>query len=194
MNIYIDFDRTIFNTDKFLMDLDDILTLYGIDVSLFLEYVKRNNEQGFNPYIILNRMEKKLEFNKDIYGKINSLVKHSSSYIYDDVYDFLKLAKEKKYKLFILTKGNEEYQLSKIRNTSLLDYIDGVLVTLKFKGELDLNYQESIFIDDNPKEIESLIKKNPKMIYRIMRDNAKYNKIEIIEDVKTITNLKNIFV
>lgn len=191
-NIYVDFDRTLFDTDKFLEDLDNVLMNFNIDVNTFLEYVKKDEENGFNPGNVLKIMEKEYSINKDIYKEIEDLIKKSEQYVYSDVYSFMRSVKEKNYKIFILTKGNNEYQLSKIRNTSLFNYLDGVLVTLKLKGELDLNYKDSIFIDDNPKELESIIKRKPQRIIRIERKNAKYNMIKLNKNLEIVSDLTNI--
>ena len=192
MNVYIDFDRTLFDTGAFFKDLENILELNGVPFNEFLKYAKEDEENGFNIFTILNVMKKDIKINSGIFEKINELFKNSETYIYDDAYDFIAKLKERGYKVFILTKGNNEYQLLKIQNTNLLNFVDGVLVTLKAKGELELDYQESIFIDDNPKELESIVKKNPKRIIRMKRDNAKYNDILSSEKIEEVNSLNNI--
>ena len=57
MNIYIDFDRTLFDTDNCLNDLDKILESCDINVDTFIMYSKMYAD-GFNPYTILHLMEK----------------------------------------------------------------------------------------------------------------------------------------
>ena len=192
MNIYIDFDRTLFDTDLFLNDLENVLELSGITIDKFFDYVNKDKENGFNIYSILNLMAKDIKVDDDVYKKIDKIIENSEHYIYSDVYDFVKKSKSSGYKIFVLTKGNDEFQLLKIRNTDLFDYLDGVIVTLKDKGKLDLNYQESIFIDDNPGEIESIMLKNPKRIIRIKRDGAKYNNILASEKIEEVESLKDI--
>ena len=192
MNIYIDFDRTLFDTDLFIKDLEDIIESNGITVDKFLKYVNKDKENGFNIYSILNLMENDIKVDSDVYKKIDKIIENSEHYIYSDVYEFVKMCKDKKYRIFVLTKGNGEFQLLKIRNTKLFDYLDGVIVTLQDKGELDLNYQESIFIDDNPRELESIRLKNPKRIIRIKRDGAKYNSILASETIEEVESLKDI--
>lgn len=192
MTIYIDFDRTIFDTDKFLENLKDILVSNGISVDLLLDYVNKDQANGFNIYNALKLMEKDVNVNSNVYKEMDKLFKKAEQYLYNDVYDFLKKVKKSGYKIFILTKGNDEYQLLKIKNTNTINYIDGVIVTLKDKGELDLNYQGSIFIDDNPIDLESIMKKEPKRIIRIKRVGAKYNSISVCEKIEEVGKLKDI--
>ena len=55
--IYIDFDRTLFDTDAFLKDLEKLLEKDNISLQLFNEYkVKQHN--GFNPYEIVKNIQK----------------------------------------------------------------------------------------------------------------------------------------
>ena len=148
MNVYIDFDRTMFNSDNFLDDLEMILSRYNIS--------------------------------------------QSDSYLYDDVISFLQTLKNNGYKLTLLTKGNREYQSMKIKSSKVLDYFDDLIITLKHKGELELNYKESIFIDDNPVEVESIIKRNPMKMIRIKRDGALYNSREVNGDILIVRTFNEI--
>ena len=192
MNVYIDFDRTMFNSDDFLDDLEMILSRYNISQTLFYEYGKRIKDNGFNPYSILKLMSTEISFDDEIYNEIDKLIMKSDSYLYDDVISFLQTLKNNGYKLTLLTKGNREYQSMKIKSSKVLDYFDDLIITLKHKGELELNYKESIFIDDNPVEVESIIKRNPMKMIRIKRDGALYNSREVNGDILIVRTFNEI--
>ena len=113
----------------------------------------------------------------------------AKEYLYSDTIPFLKYLKSLNYEVVILTKGNYEYQKEKIDNCSLESLYSELLVTLEHKGELSLDYKNSIFIDDNPKEILSIMKKKPKMIFRIVRDKALYSE-ELLD--KSIPSYKSL--
>lgn len=192
MNIYIDFDRTMFNSDAFLSDLDNILDSYNLSPTLFYEYAKKDSENGFNPYHILEIMQKDIPFDKEIIRKLDEIIISDQKYLYDDVIPFLKYLKDKRYQLILLTKGNTFYQKLKIENTGILNYFDDLIITLKHKGELDIDYPNSIFIDDNPNEIASILKENPKLLIRIKRQNALYNNLDISDNITSFTSFQDI--
>lgn len=192
MYVYLDFDRTLFDSGAFLKDLENVLTSFHLSCDLFYEYSKKNSEKGFNPYRILKLMAKDLDVNKEIYSKIDALLSSDKKYLYEDTIPFLEYLQNKNYHVILLTKGNKDYQLMKIKNTNILKYFDDLVITLKHKGELNLPYEESVFIDDNPKEIESILTQNPQMIMRIKRENAIYNNVDVKGDVQIVTSLKEI--
>ena len=192
MNIYVDFDRTLFDCDKFLDDLYLLISKYDIPKDIFRNCQIQCKNQGFNPDIILNEVQKEYSFDNKVYQDINDLIAKTSSYLYTDSINFLKYLKENGYKTIILTKGNNDYQRKKIFNAYISDYYNDIIVTMDHKGSLQLDYHDSIFIDDNPKEIISILKKKPKKIIRISRDNSKYKDIIINKTINTVATLKEI--
>ena len=192
MKIYVDFDRTLFDCDRFLDDFYNLITNYNIPRDLFKECQNQSRKHGFNPYIILNNLEKKISFDKSIYNDIDKLIINTSSYLYSDAIPFLEYINSLNYKVIILTKGNRDFQSKKIANAHIDKYYDKIIVTMHHKGFLFLNYLQSIFIDDNPREIKSLMKRRPKKMIRIKRINSKYSNIEIDYDILSIENLQEI--
>lgn len=192
MKIYVDFDRTLFDCDRFLDDFYNLITNYNIPRDLFKECQNQSRKHGFNPYIILNNLEKKISFDKSIYNDIDKLIINTSSYLYSDAIPFLEYINSLNYKVIILTKGNRDFQSKKIANAHIDKYYDKIIVTMHHKGFLFLNYLQSIFIDDNPREINSLMKRKPKKMIRIKRINSKYSSIEIDYDILAIESLQEI--
>ena len=192
MKVYVDFDRTLFDCDRFLEDFYDIITKYNIPKDLFKECQNQSKRHGFNPYTILNDVEKKISFDKSIYLDIDELIHNTSSYLYPDTIPFLEYLNSHNYTVIILTKGNRDYQREKIINSHIDKYYSKLIVTMRHKGLLFLNYLQSIFIDDNPREIESLLIRKPKKIIRIKRNMSKYSDIELKKEIKTVNNLHEI--
>ena len=190
MKIYIDFDRTLFNTDSFLKDFNNILEENDVDKWIFLKYKQELSEKGFNPFDILKKVEKESPFNKDVYNQIDKFLKNSSNYVYNDALSFLENNKD--YYITLLTKGDENFQLLKINNTDIAKYFNDIIVTLKDKGDLNINYQEGIFIDDNPNELASIMKRNPKRAIRIKRESAEYSDINITGNLEVVGSLDEI--
>lgn len=190
--VYIDFDSTLFNSNLFLEHLNDVLNSCQVNMAIYDDYKIKMKQTGYNPINILQQMENAYPFQKDVYEKIDNLLRNSNKYLYEDVLPFLLWLKEKKIKIVLLTKGNREFQLKKIEYTGILDYLDEIITTLNEKGDLNIDYQHSIFIDDNPQEIDSLLEKNCYKIIRIKRSNCKYNNISTKEKVLEVNCLADI--
>ena len=109
-------------------------------------------------------------------------------FLYEDSIPFLE--KYKDYNLVLLTKGNYEYQEFKILKTNISKYFKEKIITEKEKGDLEIDYQKGIFIDDNPREIESIMKNSPYLVIRMKR--GKYKDIEIDLDIENVSSLSEI--
>ena len=192
MKVYVDFDRTLFDCDKFLEDFHTIISKYNIPKDLFKECQNQSRRHGFNPYTILNNLEEKTSFDKNIYTDIKELMHNTSNYLYQDAIPFLEYLNKNNYQVIILTKGNKEYQKEKITNANIDKYYSKLIVTMRHKGLLFLNYLQGIFIDDNPREIKSLYIRKPKKIIRIVRPNSKYSEIKLEYNILKVNSLQEI--
>ncbi len=192
MKIYIDFDRTLFDCDKFLEDFYTLINNYNINKEIFKKCQNQCIENGFNPYLILHEIEKVFSFDKKLYEDVDNLLHKTKEYLYPDSLSFLKYLKEKQYQVTILTKGNEKYQKEKIFHAGIDKYYGELITTMQHKGKLNLDYKNGIFIDDNPKEIKSIMKKSPKMIIRIKRKNERYSDILVDDNVVDVSSLQEI--
>ena len=186
MKIYVDFDRTIFDCNKFIEDFFELLQNYSISRDDFTKY--QNQFKDINPYIILDAMSKEKDINKHVYGAIDQLIERSSDYLFCDTMPFLKYLKSRGYHVSILTRGDYDFQRSKIINSHIDSYYDDIIVTSNHKGELDLDYTNGIFIDDREEEIESIKLKNPKRIIAIKRSGDKIKNIETITSLNELIN------
>ena len=189
MNIYLDFDRTLFDTDHFYPEMEKIVVNNGINLELFNDYKDKLKDRGFNPRLILDALKKEKVFDEKVYLEIDKMIEKSYQYLYDDVIGFLKEMQKQGYHLYILSMGNEEYQRKKIKCSGIIDYFDDIIVTLKLKGELNLDYQHSIFIDDSLKEVESILARHPYRVYQIVRCPIPLSKQ--VPQIATLNDLLN---
>ena len=192
MKVYVDFDRTLFDCERFLEDLYALINQYGIDTALFKECQNQCIKEGFNPYTILDLVKEKKSFDEELYTKINDLIKKTNEYLFSDAILFLEYLKSNNYEIVLLTRGNNNYQKEKVLNAKIDNYYNDLIVTMKHKGDLELDYNNSIFIDDNPKEINSILDRIAKKVIYVKRDNAKYNDISINKDIKIVKSLQEI--
>ena len=69
----------------------------------------------------------------------------------------------------MLTWGNNEYQLDKINCANITKYFYELIITKEYKFELDIDYKNSIFIDDNPRDLKGLKNNNS---YKVINNAA----------------------
>ena len=203
-NWYIDFDSTLYDTTSLTNDMLETMALH-IDKSNkdnILQELKSlfNREHIYNIFDLCNYFEKKYSLESNyLLNPVKEVIKNGSKYVYDDVISFLNKLKEKNNKIQMLTsstiKENMEFQSLKILGSGLSNYFDVITITSVPKFSLGLKYKDGIFIDDNPKDLESLFKANGKRIIRIKRKNGKYsNKLLNISKIEEYTTLSEILI
>lgn len=184
MKIYIDFDGTLFNTDKFYQDYLVILNKYNIS-SFEIEKMKKElfTNRRFNIDILTDYIISKYNI-KNLKQEVESL--YNNSYVFEDVIPFLE--KYKNYNLILLTLGDIDYQNRKIESSNLSKYFQDIIITDGDKSQLDINYKDNLFIDNNPKELIKFQNNGGKII-RIRRIEDKYSVI----DLDNVLEYKNFF-
>jgi FMN phosphatase YigB (HAD superfamily) len=97
---------------------------------------------------------------------------------------------KEKYELILLTWGNNEYQLDKINCSKISKYFKELLITQKLKYELDIDYKNSIFIDDNPRDLRGLVNNNSYRVIRLCRGKyMNYDKELILNNVNSLKEI-----
>ena len=185
MKIYLDFDRTLFDTNTFLKEIYHIIEKYNISFFIFNKYKNKILDKGFNCYKIVENISKDYPIDQNIYKEFDLLIENDSIFIYSDVIEFLYFLKKNNYNIILLTKGNKEFQKKKIDYSGIKKYFDEIIITLNKKGNLKIDY-DGVFIDDNVKELESINKKNPKEIICISRDNKSNTNFHTIKSLSEI--------
>ena len=121
---------------------------------------------------------------KNLNQEVESL--YNNSYVFEDVIPFLE--KYKNYNLILLTLGDIDYQNRKIESSNLSKYFQDIIITDVDKSQLDINYKDNLFIDNNPKELIKFQNKGGKIL-RIRRIEDKYSVI----DLDNVLEYKNFF-
>lgn len=190
--VYIDFDSTLFDTHSFYNDFINICNNYKVE-TYKIDLLKKelfNDEELFNLDVLIKNIVNKFNIDNSIYSDIDKL--YSNKYVYSDSLWFLKKLKDK-YSLVLLTYGDIEYQVKKIKASKLEKYFDNIIITNKHKGSLDLDYKNLIFIDDNLDEIKDICRKKPKKVIRIKRNSLSIKNELKLDNVLVYTNFKQIF-
>lgn len=185
MNYYIDFDNTLYSTPllthKMLNSIvESIKAENDINSTELYEECKSmfNREHIYNIYELARYFANKYNLDANIIiNNLNNIILNGSDLVFDDTIPFLKKLKEKGHKLYMLTycKDSLEYQSIKIAGSKLADFFDALYITSVPKYNLDIDYANGIFIDDNPDDLLGLYSKSPKEVIRLRRKENKYS-------------------
>ena len=169
--LYIDFDNTLFNTVEFNNDCSLLLEKYNISKEEQVKVFKDLNKDIFDYKEILEAISKKYNIDKELlFNDYNEILK--GNYIFDDTIEFLEYYKDK-YELRLLTWGNNEYQLEKIGCAKISKYFNELIITQKYKFDIEIDYKNSIFLDDNPRDLKGLMNKKSYKVIRLCRGKYK---------------------
>lgn len=202
MNYYIDFDNTLYNTpllkNKMLQSVsNDISVKRNIDrKELFSECnLMFNRENIYDIYKLAEFFSNKYEVDSsDIINNLNKVILDGKENLFNDTIPFLKKLKKEGHKIYMLTycKESLQFQSLKISGSQIANYFDGLYITSIPKYELDINYIEGIFIDDNPKDLNGLYLRNPKKLIRIRRKENKYSVYDLNINISEYNNFEEL--
>ena len=205
MNFYIDFDNTLYETSALSRDMLMEISRNIVNKNqekniddIYLEVKSMfNRDNIYNIYNLAIFFAEKYSLDsREIISSVENIISNGSKYVFEDAIDFLNRVSKGGNIVNILTYVAQEdlsYQLSKIKGSGLSQYFDNIFIVSKNKFDLDLNYEEGIFIDDNPKDLTGLANRNPKSLIRIRRESAKYSKEELnIENMIECKSLREI--
>ena len=175
MKVYIDFDGTLFDTDKYNKDTKKVFNKYGITNGMFHNAYQElfGKSKLFNLNIITDYLVDKYHISQKIYEEI-SVVKNND-YVYPEIIKCLEELNSLGFKLYILTYGDTLFQREKIEYSNLSKYFKDIIITEQDKTSLNLDYNNSIFIDNNPNETEMFHNACSKIVIRIKRNGEKYS-------------------
>lgn len=177
MNIYIDFDGTIFDLASINNDFVNLFN--NIDKN----YIKSLIKKYKNYFLVADNLIKKYNLEETYIDKVNNLF--TNNYIYEDAIIFLEKYYQK-YNLILLTYTHSiEYQQKKINSSNINKYFKEIIITTKDKSKLNnVDYKNGIFIDNNPSELKKLNNKKVVNIIRINHPNDTYNKEKTFNNTK----------
>ena len=204
MKYYIDFDNTLFETPKLTKAMLKLLTNAILEKhenknfeETFVECKSLfNREHFYNIFELIEHFSHIYELDeKNVVKNMKVLISDTKEFLYPDTIPFLERLKAEGHELYILSYCKESltYLTAKISGSGIADYFNAIYATSTPKYELGLNYEEGIFIDDNPSDLKGLYGKNPRKIIRIARNGNKYSLIDLdIPEIKSYNSFENI--
>lgn len=185
MKIYIDFDSTLFHTKNFTNTLIDLIATHCNKQNKTLEKTQITGEiqelfkgtKSYTFYELADFFAEKYNLDAEpIIENIHQVLASGKGFVFEDSERFLKRMSSGNTLILFTYSAKERFsfQLEKVMGSGLADYFDNILITSKNKHELDIDYTDGIFIDDNVDVLAGLCTKKPKKIYRIRREGTKY--------------------
>lgn len=137
VKIFIDFDDVIFNTKQFKADFKEMFLTQGISGDIFDKYYNDPNDtraiKTFDPWKQLARMKSEINLNTvEITKLVNEYIADMSRYVFDDVKDFVAAIGAEN--IWLLSYGEKEFQIKKIKNSAIAKLIPRVIVTDESKA------------------------------------------------------------
>lgn len=192
MKLYIDFDGTIFDTDRLFGDFIKVCNSYGITDDRFHEaqQIFFSKNKLFNIGPVIEYLVEEYNIIDSIYNDIDALF--NDSYLFEDVLDSLKELIDQGHELYILTYGNFEFQKRKIAGSKITNYFKDIIITEVNKSKLGLDKVNSIFVDNNPKEVYELYDAGYNVI-RVRRNTDRYSSLSTnISEVTECIDFKQV--
>lgn len=202
MNYYIDFDETLYKTtllkEEMLSCIAKTVCEKNNKIKLIDMFAEAKSlfckEKIYDIFELGKYIANKYSVDADeILNKVNQIIDNGERFVYDDSVAFLKKLKNEGNNVYLLSycaQSNTKFQEQKIVGSGLTHYFDKIYITKKPKYEIDIDYKNGIFIDDNPNDIDGLCKHNPIKVIRIKRKYNRYNEVPVNQ--KQITEIYNL--
>ena len=176
--IYVDFDRTIFNTEKWYSILQTEAINAGLNKDILDNALLHEEKKDtFDFFSAVNEalIQCQIRNNEILYLTKRAGFSAGRSCVYNDVIPCLHYFRKKGLNVILLTYGNVEFQHFKISSTGILSVFSSIIITDKHKWTIDLGPSPFVVLDDNPRELEAFRESRPScMLWEIKRKGSKY--------------------
>ncbi len=199
MNIYVDFDNTVYDTKRLINSMiEGVAEGISENKNIPLDEVLEKIKNEYNPskdsiYAYCEVLSEFYDMDKEIlYKKVDFELDHGKERVYPDTWQFFNMLKDKGHTIILLTfipKQNQIFQMKKLIGSGLAKYYNIIIMTANQKYEIDIDYHNGIFFDDEPITVQKLYENNPLKVYRLRRNNAKYSHIDM--ENKEIEEIEN---
>lgn len=184
MNIFIDFDGVIFNTEAFKRDLSRVFAAYGAKRGAFQrtydEMRAHRETYSIVAHARLLKQEGEIKDFPSCVAALERFMRDLRQYVFLDALFFLR--HHQKQGLFLVSFGDAAFQRSKIECSAVKKYFKRIVVTQGNKAEeisiLNAKNKEKkprriVFIDDNEKHIREARSIASAVIIQVLRKGRK---------------------
>ena len=169
--LFVDFDHTCYDTDSLLFEgiREPLLNSFNIPVSKFEESYMRTVKAGYTLEGHLDEINKLIGFSICSITDIQNIKKNIkfADYLYADTISFFKEAREKGYKIILLSFGAIGWNDLKVIASGLHKMVDAVKYTKEEGGKKSVleqyvnDFDRIIFIDNHVVELDKVYERFP---------------------------------
>jgi hypothetical protein len=185
----LDLDRTVFNTEQFLIDVLSLLAeTHGADPATFRAHINRFRDGEF--YDFYGQIKTTLGLNQPDFDQLVGSRLDDQSYTYHDVQPWLA-ARAVGETVAVVTVGQQPFQSLKLRHARALDGLSqtivptnkGALIARELQrigdryrlGFIAGDYDAISLVDDNPVTFAGLGRPTPVTTYHMARPQETYS-------------------
>lgn len=206
---YIDFDNTLYETGRLTKDvLSSLAELISTEKNLSAQNVLEELKASFNSttdnfFTFAQKTSTKYNVSyTSLYNSMTQLIiTNGKNYVFPDALKFLKKLKKSGETICILTyvanSKNLSQQALKLTGSGILNYVDEIYNTTRYKYELEIDYENSTFIDDSPRDLEGFYNTGARNIIRIVKpsnEKRTSKKLNLPEEIPTYTSFDSIHI
>ncbi len=199
--IAFDFDRTLFDTERFKIALANSLNKFGISPKIWQQTYEKSIPKNLIKYQIY-RPKKHAKIIQKLTGvpaekildAFHKVIKNSSHLIYQETKPVLKFFKNKNFAIYLVSFGNCAHQKEKINHSGIANFFEKITVSTRPKASIKFP-DKTIVVDDNILEIKNLRKKyrNKIRLVWLNRENKPAHPPRSVTVIKNLKSLLNIF-
>ncbi len=164
--LFLDFDHTCYDTDCFLLKeiRQPMLNNFKIPTEKWEKSYEKAVHAGYcleQHLIELNKISENKKYSLEEIQSFSKTI-NFNKYLYKDVEPFLQEARNKGYKIILLSFGAPNWQDKKVLSVKLDKLVDEIKYTKKEGTKIDVlkqlveNYSKVIFIDNNGTDLDAV--------------------------------------
>lgn len=169
--LVLDFDHNCYDTEAFLLFeiRQPMLEKWNIPVDAWQESYEVAARTGYSLEAHRDELAKILKYEPFSLAQIQDFEKQMnfSKYLYPDTLPLVASAKQKGYKIMLLSFGSESWQNKKVKGAELDKVVDAIFYTKEHGGKVEVlkncteNCAKVIFVDNNGIELDEVKKSLP---------------------------------
>lgn len=169
--IFIDWDHTLFDTEKLKKAVALRLKKLGVPEKLFFKIFKETIgytwKKVFKPEVFLKILQKHVSFSLSDGKKAwNKALIQSRKFLFPDAIKFLEVLQKRKFRIILVTFGDIKLQKAKVRFAKIGKYFDKIIYTKNKKPKiikkvLKTCWGKAVFVNDNIEETIEIKKQCP---------------------------------
>ena len=173
IKLFIDFDKTLFDTNQVKERIIRIFGQFGFSQEEIEQtYLAETLDGKYSPEGQARRLYDIKKFDLEVAElKIKSMIFDSSRILYSDTIQFLDGLDKEKYEVDLLSYGDVEFQERKIKHSGIIDKFDNIYITSAEKQiylkDIAEDKENFFVLDDKMENLEKISADYPKafMIY-----------------------------